>query len=490
MKRRELTTVTEMEIVDFLDSDAVRPMQVYEIASSIGRNSRNCSKTLKSLAERGVIVKSVEFGKTFYASTSKVHTSASKLPTSASKLPTSTPQAKTSPNRVTTPEGAGKVAVVISSVAPAPVFAKKSQKSHTCTCSSYSINQREIAKKKKTQAAVSPPPPCPDPLPSGYRFGILFPDPSRRTRFESLYIMGEMMAGKKAPDPDSHPKKPRPPIPMEEAFEKLVKRGYEYVRKWKNPLRDFILHRIAFLFVYDEDFVLGDNTTFDYCIEEYLDQAKRENPECAYNWILADLGSKYTFREWGWDRDSVGFKRESFTNEDVWDYELLKKGKKGARRGLFPMRWHYAKKRTTSPAPPDEQLRIDPPPGGSGVSVHPVLVRIAERLGKRFDVWFEGVVFYDDGGTPVFEVRNKFKADSIRRHCSAEIEQVLLDHYGKAVLYDVKVRAPPVGGRSQNAGVSSDMIEQTRDLREPKYNEPTLVSLPTPKTWQKGGDDL
>ena len=63
-----LKTLTEVRIVDFLETKATRPMRLHEIVEALNANRKNCSKTLKSLAKENFICEFEEFGHTFYAS--------------------------------------------------------------------------------------------------------------------------------------------------------------------------------------------------------------------------------------------------------------------------------------------------------------------------------------------------------------------------------------------------------------------------------------
>jgi len=75
----------------------------------------------------------------------------------------------------------------------------------------------------------------------------------------------------------------------------------------------------------------------------------------------------------------------------------------------------------------------------------PVLALVAEKLGvKRFDLWFgqdtqcecvkEKITFY---------VRNIFAINSIRRHCLQEIDQAILEVFGKKISVDFLVKPTP-----------------------------------------------
>jgi len=83
-------------------------------------------------------------------------------------------------------------------------------------------------------------------------------------------------------------------------------------------------------------------------------------------------------------------------------------------------------------------------------SVSPVLALIAEKLGeKRFDLWFGQDTrccheAQSDGDTKkiTFHVRNNFRANSIRRHCKQEIDQAVLEIFGKDLLVDFVVKPP------------------------------------------------
>jgi chromosomal replication initiator protein len=63
----------------------------------------------------------------------------------------------------------------------------------------------------------------------------------------------------------------------------------------------------------------------------------------------------------------------------------------------------------------------------------PVLVHIAEKIGeKRFDLWFgQDTQCVSSEEKIIFYIRNNFAINSIRRHCQQEIDQAVLDIYGK-----------------------------------------------------------
>ena len=78
--------------------------------------------------------------------------------------------------------------------------------------------------------------------------------------------------------------------------------------------------------------------------------------------------------------------------------------------------------------------------------ISPVLALIAEKLGeKRFDLWFGQDTRCDNSaGTVTFFVRNNFKINSIRRHCKQEIDQAVLEIFGKELPVDFVVKPPQV----------------------------------------------
>ena len=98
---------------------------------------------------------------------------------------------------------------------------------------------------------------------------------------------------------------------------------------------------------------------------------------------------------------------------------------------------------------------------------HSVLALLAEKLGdKRFDLWFgqDTLCSYQteqsqttqpqtEGQTTeskqndgvekvVFTVRNQFKANGIRRHCKQEIDQTVLELFGKALPIEFTINTP------------------------------------------------
>ena len=77
-------------------------------------------------------------------------------------------------------------------------------------------------------------------------------------------------------------------------------------------------------------------------------------------------------------------------------------------------------------------------------SVSPVLALIAEKLGeKRFDLWFGQDTQCDSDTEKVtFHVRNDFRAGSIRRHCKQEVDQAVLEIFGKSLPIDFVVKPP------------------------------------------------
>jgi len=77
-------------------------------------------------------------------------------------------------------------------------------------------------------------------------------------------------------------------------------------------------------------------------------------------------------------------------------------------------------------------------------SVSPVLALIAEKLGeKRFDLWFGQDTRCDSNAeTVTFHVRNDFRINSIRRHCKQEIDQAVLEFFGKSLPVDFIVKPP------------------------------------------------
>ena len=94
----------------------------------------------------------------------------------------------------------------------------------------------------------------------------------------------------------------------------------------------------------------------------------------------------------------------------------------------------------------------------------PVLALIAEKLGeKRYDLWFghdthcestpckhapsentpnENTLCNHDTEKITFYVRNNFRVNSIRRHCKQEIDQSVLEIFGKNIPIDFVVKPP------------------------------------------------
>ena len=77
-------------------------------------------------------------------------------------------------------------------------------------------------------------------------------------------------------------------------------------------------------------------------------------------------------------------------------------------------------------------------------SAPPVLALIAAKLGeKRFDLWFGQDTQCDNDTEKItFHVRNKFRINSIRRHCKQEIDQAVWEIFGKDLPVDFVVTPP------------------------------------------------
>jgi len=271
-----------------------------------------------------------------------------------------------------------------------------------------------------------------------FHYGIIFTDESDPT--VSLYNMRKRMQGKIAPDPDGTRQNPLPPILMEDAFTKLVNRGYDYARNkpGKPILRDYVLHRLAFFLVYDEDFTLGEQDS----IEEMIERAYWDNKAAPWNPILDNLSSKYIRREWGWDGTLL-------SNEETWSVEEALPPDQRCR-AMFPSYWSrsaFVKKQVRT-AHRERQVAETKPAVAETkpavVSGHPILSAIAERLGeKRFDLWFGQDTKCDVvGDTVVFTVHNLFTVNSIRRHCSEEVDAVIKQLGYKRAEYNVKPQEP------------------------------------------------
>ena len=331
------------------------------------------------------------------------------------------PQAKTSPNRVTTPEGAGQVAVS-SSAAPAPDFPPDSPP-----------KPKTLFPIRKNEHVVGT---------------MFFSD--NPTDF--LYVAIQDMEGKTAADPDHKPTSiadPAPIIPMYEAFWKTIHNLWHLCQKYHNggkTVNDFVLHRAGYMFVSGS----LERTNGVECYhnpETFVSRAKKESGQRPlYKKMVGWLQDHYVNAGFGWDC-TVLSNRDTYKAEA--DYVLSHKlecrrdelfvshlNDRGLLAGFF-RRWALLSG--------GEQLCLEPPSGESGGSVSPVMKKIAELLGeKRFDLWFgQETVFHDDGGTPVFTVADSIRIDLIRRHCKAKIDQALTELYGETVQYDFKVRAPP-----------------------------------------------
>ena len=264
----------------------------------------------------------------------------------------------------------------------------------------------------------------------GFRLGLVFRDPKKPE--ESLNLMYERFFDedgmpKMAVDPDSTTANPLPSIPMAETFEKYYRQAYDYSRKRGVPLRDFVLHRIAFFLTYDDDFAFGDK----HSPREFVEHGILDSRRAPWSPILADLASAYVFREFGWDGTLL-------SDRKVWEAELRCASKRGepARKHLF-LSYFERRRRVqrrvreleirepppvsplsppaTLALPDGEQRRRDPP--------HPVLAAIAERLGEqRYGLWFgEDADCVVEDGTPVFTVRDQYRISVIRRYCRAEV---------------------------------------------------------------------
>jgi len=94
--------------------------------------------------------------------------------------------------------------------------------------------------------------------------------------------------------------------------------------------------------------------------------------------------------------------------------------------------------------------------------VSPVLALIVKKLGeKRFDLWFgqDTQCDYDSNVEKVtFFVRNSFRIDSIRRHCKQEIDQTVLEIFGKSLPVDFVVKLPQKVEPKQSAVVPSTPV--------------------------------
>ena len=300
--------------------------------------------------------------------------------------------------------------------------------------------QAEIAKRQAGQITPERPAAAPDDPddPNNvrkFRRGLIFTDERHPT--QSLYWMLAAMKDQTAADPDSTPQNPQEPIPMVEAFEKQIKKGFDYAVKRGVRFRDFVLHRIAFFLTYNEDFELGD----EYTVKEMIEHAIGDNKKSPWNPLLDSLSKKYRYREWGWHG-------ELLSNEDTWDAEVRYAKRHGIkpRKELFPSR-HAARRkvkglvdehdsRLQPSAPPvacvkppmesDLQVRIDAA-HRSGDPGETVLARIAEKIGeKRFDLWFGREAKVDVAEKElVFSVHNAFAINSIRQHCTAELDETM-----------------------------------------------------------------
>jgi chromosomal replication initiator protein len=74
---------------------------------------------------------------------------------------------------------------------------------------------------------------------------------------------------------------------------------------------------------------------------------------------------------------------------------------------------------------------------------------IAEKLGeKRFDLWFgqdtqcHCNIGNSEAEKVIFHVRNSFRINSIRRHCKQEVDQAVLEIFGKDLPVDFVVKPP------------------------------------------------
>ena len=75
----------------------------------------------------------------------------------------------------------------------------------------------------------------------------------------------------------------------------------------------------------------------------------------------------------------------------------------------------------------------------------PLLVLIAEKMGTdRFRIWFGQDTQCEENGEKItLYVRNDFALNSIRRHCQQEIEQAVLELFGKNLPIELVVKPTP-----------------------------------------------
>ena len=235
-----------------------------------------------------------------------------------------------------------------------------------------------------------------------------------------------------------------------ERFEKALAFAYIRLHRHSKHIYDSIYQMLAFAVAMEFDGYFGryDESgkwiTWQVLLSRQIDRwveqrkaeqrVKKKKPVEIYQLIFDDLKGKFVKEGYGWCFD---LPRDLPKDVDVVQ------GEEGRyKRGLQP-RWHLypvhkakldkeardaanAESFARVSAVIEEEKKVQEQerqefmntPGGA------ILAKIADIIGeKRFDLWFgQDTVCKIENDTAVFEVRNTFAINSIRRHCKDAIE--------------------------------------------------------------------
>ena len=338
-----------------------------------------------------------------------------------------------------------------------------------------------------------------------------------------LYQMFKNIQGKMVPDPDAEivikhlpdAIKPRtmPMIPAEEAFGKYVRILWELIQRaeeqgGKKAIEtwDTIIHRAAYLYVED----LWDEVPqyHDWRLpENFISMALKRSRNCNFGTHLMGMLSEI------YPQLGLGWNTEQLYNKLTWSAELARFSLEHARKDLFRSFFHnqasttrlgkeLARKTATDKKAvlfaatvkpllqehrdaAERQTRIDAAhrsddPGEA------VLARIAEKIGeKRFDLWFGREAKVDVAEKElVFSVHNSFAVNSIRQHCTAELDETMRElgyvnkngSLWKRRMKPLKSQEPQMSREQEIAQAMSSAAAINAEARErKKSNRPMTI---------------
>jgi hypothetical protein len=264
-------------------------------------------------------------------------------------------------------------------------------------------------------------------------------------------------------------------IPMYDAFVCYVQRLWKLSLKYcgSQPVFDCVLHRAAYIFVMD----LHQATAAPWYDPESFTAfvKKTQGSNISYggkmNMYCRDI---FEYHKLGWDASLL---RNQKTAQAEMEY-AKHHGMEPRFAELFPS--HLNDKAQIKPKPHKDTVQntMQESPDSS----HPVLAKVRECFGEqRYNLWFGSDTECNvEDGKAVFYLRNNFTITSIRKHCTAELEESLrilglpVRTESGVALYrlEIKPSATPVKTREEE-------IKEMRELRDACNAEDRARKIPS-----------